>query len=95
MKRAEINDLIKRELEYIPKGTKGSTQNKLRFQYSASRRKGLTKGKTRQECLKETIDQLKANNPGFQPEFDQTFFNHTTQQAPKPGFFKRLFRIGN
>jgi hypothetical protein len=95
MKRAEINDLIKRELEYIPKGNKGSTQNKLRFQYSASRRKGLTKGKTRQECLKETIAQLKANNPGFQPEFDQTFFNHTTQQQPKPSFFKRLFRIGN
>jgi hypothetical protein len=95
MKRAEINDLIKRELEYIPKGDKGSTQNKLRFQYSASRRKGLTKGKTRQECLKETIDQLKAHNPEFKPEFDQTFFNHTTQQQPKPSFFKRLFRIGN
>ena len=95
MKRTEINDLIKQELEYIPKGSKGSIQNKLRFQYTAYRRKGIINGKTRQECLKETIEQLKANNPGFQPEFDQNFFNHTTQQAPKPGFFKRLFRIGN
>jgi len=95
MKRVEINEIIKQELEYIPKGSKGSIQNRLRFQYSASRRKGITQGKSRQECLKETIDQLKANNPGFQPEFDQDFFNHTAQQSPRPGFFKRLFRIGN
>jgi hypothetical protein len=95
MKRVEINELIKRELEYIPKGSKGSVQNRLRFQYSAFRRKGIIKGKSRQECLKETIDQLKANNPEFQPEFDQSFFNYIPQQSPRPGFFKRLFRIGN
>jgi hypothetical protein len=95
MKRAEINDLIKRELEYIPKGTKGSIQNKLRFQYSAYRRKGITKGKSRQECLKETIDQLKANHPEFQPEFDKGFFNGGTPQSPRLGFFRRLFGIGS
>jgi hypothetical protein len=96
MKRAEINEIIKQELEYIPKGSKGSIQNRLRFQYSAFRRKGITKGKTRQECLKETIDQLKTNNPGFQPEFDKSFFNAAiAQQNSRPGFFRRLLRIGN
>jgi len=96
MKRAEINEIIKQELEYIPKGSKGSIQNRLRFQYSAFRRKGITKGKSRQECLKETIDQLKTNNPGFQPEFDKGFFNTTiTQESRRPGFFRRLLRIGN
>ena len=95
MKRAEINEIIRQELEYIPKGTKGSTQNRLRFQYSAFRRKGITKGKSREECLKETIDLLKMNNPGFQPEFDKSFFNHSTQPVSRPGFFRRLLRLGN
>ena len=95
MKRAEINETIKHELEYIPKGSKGSIQNRLRFRYSAFRRKGITKGKSRQECLNETIDILKEDNPGFQPEFDQSFFNTNTQQSPRPGFLRRLLRIGN
>jgi hypothetical protein len=96
MKRAEINEIIKRELEYIPKGSKGSIQNRLRFKYSASRRKGLTRGKTRQECLRETIDQLKTSNPGFQPEFDKGFFNTAiAQESRRPGFFRRLLGIGN
>jgi len=96
MKRAEINEIIKQELEYIPKGSKGSIQNRLRFKYSASRRKGITKGKSRQECLKETIDQLKENNPGFQPEFDKNFFTAAIQQQNRrPGFLRRLLRIGN
>jgi hypothetical protein len=95
LKRAEINEIIKQELEYIPKGSKGSIQNRLRFHYSAFRRKGISKGKSRQECLKETIDLLKTNNPGFQPEFDKSFFDIKTQQAPRPGFLRRLLRIGN
>ena len=96
MKRAEINELIKQELEYIPKGSKGSVQNKLRFQYSASRRKGITTGKSRQECLKETIDQLRTNNPEFQPEFDKSFFTAAIkQQNTRPGFFRRLLGLGN
>ena len=96
MKRAEINEIIKQELEYIPKGSKGSVQNRLRFQYSAFRRKGIIKGKSRQECLKETIDQLKTNNPGFEPEFDRSFFTIAIkQQNTRPGFFRRLLGLGN
>jgi len=95
MKKAEINEIIKQELTYIPKGSKGSIQNRLRFQYSAFRRKGITKGKSRQECLRETIDLLKEDHPGFQPEFDQSFFKASTEHSPRPGFLRRLLRIGN
>ncbi len=96
MKRMEMNEMIKHELEYIPKGSRGSIQNRLRFQYSASRRKGIAKGMSRQECLRETIDRIKENHPGFQPEFDKGFFNTTTAQQPqRKGFLRRLLRIGS
>jgi len=95
MKRMEMNEIIKQELEYIPKGSRGSIQNRLRFEYSALRRKGIAKGKSRQECLRETIDLLKEHHPGFQPEFDKGFFNTTTQQPQRRGFLRRLLRIGN
>jgi hypothetical protein len=95
MKRMEMDEIIKQELEYIPKGSRGSIQNRLRFQYSALRRKGIAKGKSRQECLRETIDQLKEHHPGFQPEFDKGFFNVNMQQPQRRGFFRRLLRIGN
>lgn len=93
MKRAEVNEIIKQELVYIPKGDKGSVQNRLRFQYSASRRKGIANGKSRQECLKETVDVLKANYPRFEPEFDKSFFATNTEHPQSRGFLRRLFRI--
>lgn len=93
MKRAEINEIIKHELEYIPKGSKGSIQNRLRFHYTAFRRKGITKGKSRQECLKETINLLKEDHPKFEPLFDKNFFN--TQHSQRRGFLRRILRIGN
>lgn len=96
MKRMEMNEIIKQELEYIPKGSKGSMQNRLRFQYSALRRRGIAKGKSRQECLRETIDRLKEHHPGFEPEFDKGFFNTTIAQQPqRKGFLRRLLRIGS
>jgi hypothetical protein len=93
MKRAEINEMIKQELVYIPKGTKGSIQNRLRFQYSASRRKGIATGKSRQECLRETVDLLKTNYPRFEPEFDKSFFATNTQHSSFKGFLRRI--LGN
>ena len=93
MKRAEINETIKQELEYIPKGSKGSIQNRLRFRYSAFRRKGIAKGKSRQECLRETIDHLKGDHPKFEPLFDRNFFD--TQHSQRRGFLRRILRIGN
>lgn len=96
MKRAEVNELIKQELVYIPKGEKGSVQNRLRFKYSASRRKGLANGKSKEECLRETLDLLKADYPRFEPAFDKSFFVTSTQQTQHPhtgGFLRRIFRI--
>jgi len=93
MKRAEVNEIIKQELGYIPKGSKGSVQNRLRFRYSAFRRKGIANGKSRQECLKETVDLLKEAYPRFEPEFDKSFFATSTQHSPSRGFLRRILRI--
>jgi len=92
MKRAEIDEMIKQELVYIPKGDKGSIQNRLRFRYSAFRRKGIANGKSRQECLKETVDLLKADYPRFEPEFDKSFFTTNIQPSPLRGFLRRILR---
>jgi len=93
VKIEEINRIIRFELEYIPKGSKGSTQNKLRFYYNTFRRKGMAKGKSREECLKDAINRLREDHPNFNPTFDKNFFRmpenlHT--QVYKKGFFKRL-----
>jgi len=93
MKIEEINRIIRFELEYIPKGSKGSNQNKLRFYYNAYRRRGMAKGKSREECLKDAINRLREDHPNFNPTFDKKFFRmpenlHT--QVHKKGFFKRL-----
>lgn len=44
MDQETTNMIIKFELAHIPKGSKGSTQNKLRFHYVAYRRRGIAKG---------------------------------------------------
>ena len=51
VKREEMNKIIKFELGYIPKGSRGSIQNKLRFYYNAYRRRDLARGKQREESL--------------------------------------------
>jgi hypothetical protein len=73
-------------LGHIPKGVKGSTQNKLRFYYVAYRRRGLAKGFSRGQCLMEAIDKLRTEYPGFNPDFDKNFF-----QTRKKSFWGRLF----
>ena len=85
MKREEMNKIIKFELGYIPKGPKGSVQNKLRFYYNAYRRRGLVKGKQREESLKDAINRLKEEYPDFNPMFDKDFF-----RTPKKSIFQKL-----
>lgn len=85
MNREEINRIIKFELEYIPKGPEGSLQNKLRFYYVAYRRIGISKGISRDECLKEAIDKIKKEHPKFNPKFDREFF-----KIPRKGFLQKL-----
>jgi hypothetical protein len=88
-----MNKIIRFELEYIPKGSKGSNQNKLRFYYNAYRRRGMAKGKSREECLKDAINRLREDHPNFNPKFDKKFFTvpeNMPAQVHKKGFFQRL-----
>jgi len=83
-----MNKIIKFELGCIPKGPKGSVQNKLRFYYNTYRRRGLVKGKQREESLKDAINRLKEEYPGFNPMFDKDFF-----RTPKKSFFQKLMDL--
>jgi len=85
MERKMVNRIIKFELRYIPKGSKGTTQNRLRFYYVAYRRKGLAKGLSREQCLKDAIDKLKKDHPEFDPAFDEDFF-----KIPRKSFFQKI-----
>ena len=85
MDREMINKIIKFELTHVPKGSKGSTQNKLRFHYVAYRRRGIAKGLSREQCLKDAIDKLKKDYPEFAPTFDEDFF-----KIPKASFFQKI-----
>jgi len=85
MKREEMNRIIKFEIEYIPKGSTRSIQNKLRYYYNIFRRKGIRKGLSREECLRDAIDRLKEDYPSFNPKFDEDFF-----KTREKGFFRRL-----
>ncbi len=69
-----MNRIVKRELEHIPRGEKGSLQNFLRFSYNALRRKHLTLRKTRDDTLKELIQKIKKTYPDFVPLYDKGCF---------------------
>jgi hypothetical protein len=72
--RGFMNRIVKRELEHIPRGEKGSLQNFLRFSYNAFRRKHLTLRKTRDYTLKKLIEKIKKNYPDFIPIYDKDYF---------------------
>ena len=85
MKMEEMNKIIKFELGCIPRGPKGSIQNKLRFYYNAYRRRDMVRGKQREESLKDAINRLKEEYPDFNPMFDEDFF-----EISKRNLFQRL-----
>ncbi|KPV65388.1 MAG: hypothetical protein AOA65_0179 [Candidatus Bathyarchaeota archaeon BA1] len=85
MKREEMVRIVKSELEHIPKGSKGSTQNRLRIYYNAWRRKDLLSGKSKEETLEKVVNKLKKDHPDFNPQFDEDFF-----KIPKRGPLQRL-----
>lgn len=85
VKMEEMNKIIKFELECIPRGPKGSIQNKLRFYYNAYRRRDLARGKQREESLKDAINRLKEEYPDFNSMFDEDFF-----KISKKNLFQRL-----
>ena len=85
MKREEMTKIVKSELEHIPKGPRGSTQNRLRIYYNAWRRRDLLKGKSKEQTLEEAIKMLKEEYPDFNPRFDRDFF-----KIPKRGLLQIL-----
>jgi len=93
MKKPEMERIIRSELEYIPNGSSGSTQNKLRFFYNGFRRKGMVKGITREESLTEAIDRVKQDYPSFNPEFDKEFFKTHEKTTGVRQIFRKLLNL--
>lgn len=85
MKREEMTRIVKSELEHIPKGPRGSAQNRLRIYYNAWRRRDLLRGRSKEETLKDVIEMLKRSYPDFDPKFDRNFF-----KMPRGGLLQRL-----
>jgi len=85
MKRGEMTRIVKSELDHIPKGPRGSTQNKLRIYYNAWRRRDLLRGKSKEETLEDVIRKFKEDYPSFDPRFDRDFF-----RMPEKGILQRL-----
>ena len=86
MKREELTRIVKSELEHIPKGNRGSPQNRLRQRYNARRRYDLTKtDRTKEETLQYCIQMLREDHPDFVPKYNEDFF-----KTPKKGLLQRL-----
>jgi len=86
-----MNKIIKFELEYIPNGSSGSIQNKLRFFYNGFRRKGMVKDMTREDSLRDAIHYVKERYPSFDPEFDDKFFRMNKKSAGIKQAIRSLF----
>lgn len=63
------------DLNHIPRGSQA--QNKLRqyFQYTRSRQQTSDHSQTKEDALIEAIDKVKVEFPGFEPEFDHSYFS--------------------
>lgn len=76
-KAKEIRNIVKSELEHIPRGLRGSNQNYLRSFYSSIRQHALgRKGnqESKEETLLKCIDLIKKDDQNFEPKYDKTFF---------------------
>ena len=76
-KGKEIRDRVKLELEHIPRGLRGSSQNELRMVYWMRRQHSLgRKGnkESKEATLLKSIETVKKYNPDFKPKFDKDFF---------------------
>ncbi len=69
----EMTNIVSEELTHIPKGF-GVTHGLLRYFYNMARRRDLAKGKTKEETLSYCINEIKKDNPNWNPEYDITFF---------------------
>jgi len=74
MNRQEMTNMVKEELTHIPKGY-GPRHGWLRHYYNRRRREDLSEGvRTKEETLQECIDEIKQEDPSWNPEYDITFF---------------------
>jgi ATP-dependent DNA helicase RecG len=75
--RVEIEQIIGPELEHIPHGARGSSQNMLRMLYNMLRRHGLAPPgtpQTKEAVLREAINAVREEDPDFTPDYDKDFF---------------------
>lgn len=76
LKREEMNEVIREELEHIPRGD--SLQNDLRAIYPINRKRSLGKNAktiaTKEEILTKSIDFIKNQHSSFKPQYDPGFF---------------------
>ena len=75
--RAEIETRVSAELEHIPRGARGSSQNMLRILYNMLKRHSLTLSaipQTKEEVLREAVNAVREEDPDFTPEYDKDFF---------------------
>ncbi len=76
-KGKEIRDRVKLELEHIPRGLRGSSQNELRMIYWMMRQHSLGRRgnkESKEETLLKSIEAVKKYNSDFEPKFDEYFF---------------------
>lgn len=64
-------DSVKRDLEYIPKWTKGSAQNRFRSAYEMTRLHHLKKSPPppRMKAIDEATVAIRGTDPDFEPEY--------------------------
>jgi len=78
MKKEEMDKLVGKELDHIPRGLRGSPQNSLRLYYSGMRKTSLRGDAvtklTKEDVLLQAINELKKSNPDFKPLYDLEFF---------------------
>jgi hypothetical protein len=63
------------DLDHIPRGSKAQNRRRQYFQYVRSRSQGENASQTKEDALREAIEKVKAESPGFEPEFDQSYFS--------------------
>lgn len=75
--RDEIEKIVGPELEHIPRGSRGSSQNMLRMLYNMLRRHNLAlpgTPQTKEAVLREAINAVREEDPDFTPDYDKDLF---------------------
>jgi hypothetical protein len=72
----EMNAIVSEDLEHIPKRPSNLPQMMLRLTYPDARKHWLKEApsKSRDEVLREAIEQVRKDHPDFEPEYDHEYF---------------------